>query len=389
MRFGVQRFHLAGTPLFGLTICLSLLAAPETTRANDGFYELASGGLRLSKAENITILQEDLRISFERISVTYQIRNLDNSRKQAVIGFPLPHPVSLDSEFDGPGPEGIFDMLRSFRITVNDEPVVPEGTDIAVVLFPPIRDLDTNLDEAVNGTLDISDLLRDAGLELDPENIDLSRLDDEQFAALIRGSLPEPYQDNFPGWWEIRQIPYWTQEFDARETLTIAHSYTPAPGGMISSGYDIEPGGRLELTAEQINYERENALYEMRRLRDNWRAGSNGAEISCSVSEDDLGEVMRQGLQDLLKSHIAADIIDTGQQGFLSTNYTFMTYILSTATSWTGPIDEFHLTIDGGGLPALFCLPGEIRLTDPEKYIYEVTLTDFTPTTDLEIVRPF
>ena len=389
MRSKVQKLRLSGIPLFSLAICLGLVAAPGSGFANDGFYELASGGLRLSKAENITILREDLRISFERISVTYQISNLDNRRKQAVIGFPLPHPVSLDSEFDGPGPEGIFDMLRSFRITVNDEPVVPEGTDIAIVLFPPISDFDADLGEAVYGTLDITDLLQDAGLELDPENVDLSRLDDEQFAALIRSSLPEPYRGNFPGWWEIRQIPYWTQEFGPKETLTIAHSYTPAPGGMISSGYDVEPGGRLDLTAEQIDYERENALYEMRRLRDNWRRGSNGAEISCSVSEKNLGEVMKQGLQDLLKSHIAADIIDTEQQGFLSTNYSFMTYVLSTATSWTGAIGEFHLTIDGGGLPVLFCLPGEIRLTDPEKYIYEVTLTDFTPTTDLEIVRPF
>lgn len=372
----------------GLIIAATFALGAPQTRANDGFYELASGGLVLSQADGIAIDYEELRISFNKVSVTYKIKNLDNAAKQAVIGFPLPHPQSLDDESDGPGAEGLVEMLATFETRVDGKDVSPEGTDIAVVLFPPIYAADVPIADRTASTLDITGLLRDAGLPLDAENLDLSQLDDETFSAMIRQSLPDDYRDQFPGWWEVRQIPYWTQTFEANAAIAVSHTYEPKPGSVIGSAYDVK-SGELQLTDENVSYEAENTKFEIERLRENWRAGNPGLEVSCSIHDEEIAEVVEGGIRKLLAQRIAEGVIDTSADDYLGTEYTHMTYVLTTANSWTGPIQDFNLVVDGQGLPLVFCIPGEIRLTDPDRFVYEVNISNFTPTVDLEIVRPF
>lgn len=78
------------------------------------------------------------------------------------------------------------------------------------------------------------------------------------------------------------------------------------------------------------------------------------------------------------------------QQGPGMMQATILSYILTTANNWRGPIGRFHLTVDKESTDTLvsLCRDG-IRKTGPTTFEWEAT--DYTPTRDLKMlfVKPF
>jgi hypothetical protein len=71
----------------------------------------------------------------------------------------------------------------------------------------------------------------------------------------------------------------------------------------------------------------------------------------------------------------------TGPEDYYSAPYyeTWLSYIWSTGSNWSGPIGKFHLTVDKGDPKNLvsFCWDGEVTKTGPTTF--EMEATDWYP----------
>jgi len=369
----------------GIVALVAALVAPAQLRANDGWYALDAAGLRLSKADRIAVVREDLNISFSEVRVRYRIRNLDARVKTGTIGFPIPHPGLLDDQTEGPGPDGVKRLLGTFSVKVNGRRVRPAGMMVQILA---VRDAEAPAGDGDAPTLDITDILRRAGLDPDSRAGGLlAHLEKTDVSDKVLAALPEAYRAGYPfalrGW----LIPYWRQTFQPGETLTIEHVYRPSPGQILLTSFELRdeagnPTNPREQIAEVAGY-----LNQAReRLREDLEEAYRGAgTVRCSIEEAQVAGILERHLASLvarLPPHIRGARTAPVRQGF-----SFMSYILETARSWHGPIGNFSLTINGGGRPVLFCFPGPIELVDRDKYVYRTQLFDFVPKADLDLTR--
>ena len=318
----VTRALLAAALLAGIT--------QHVAEANDSSASLGAGGLRFEEVDNVALEREELSISRSTIKVRYIFRNTEEFDFRTLVAFPLPGLSAADMYFGGDigFPREEPDNFVGFTVKVDGEPVTPKHQTRAYV----------------NG-VDVTKELQGAGVPINPmgeflgkrESV-LETLPDETKRKLAAigaidwvegGDFTEPR-------WTTQVTYYWPMTFPVGKAVRVEHTYQPVVGTFF---------------------------------------------FTKEVLEEDF--VKKDFCTDESFNKAALRMMPTGDNPMLIARD--ISYILTTANNWKGPIGAFKLTIDKetpGYLMSL-CLDG-IKKTGQTTYQFEAT--DFTPDRELRIL---
>jgi hypothetical protein len=320
---------------------LSLAWAAVPALANDSSAQLATGGLIFVHNDNVEMRSEDLAISSRLIDVRYRFFNKASSDVTVLVAFPMPE-VRVE------GPDEIISLptrdpvnLLAFTTTVNGKPV---KTQVEQHVFA--------------AGIDRTALLTSLGIPLAPHlqstNEALDRLPGDKRDELIRLGLAEIEEydagkgpdKHLSARWGLRTTFYWEQTFPAKAETVIEHRYKPSVGGSVQTSLGA-PYAVKEPWYEE--YKRKYCL---------------DPEFFAAV------ERLRKAANSEFGPPYAEQRID---------------YILRTGANWSGPIGQFHLTVDKGeaGNLVSFCGQGVRKTTDAK---FEMTKTNFSPEGDLAVL---
>jgi hypothetical protein len=231
--------------------------------------------------------------------------------------------------------------LLAFATTVNGKPV---KTQVEQHVFA--------------AGIDRTQLLTGLGIPLAPHlaatNQALDRLPRDKWDELIRLGLGEIEQydigkgmmKHLSARWSLRTTFYWEQTFPAKAETVVEHRYRPSVGGSVQTSLG-SPSSVKE--AWYDDYKRKYCL---------------DSDFFASV------ERLRKAAKSEFGPPYSEQRID---------------YILRTGANWSGPIGQFHLTVDKGESGSLvsFCGQGIKKTSDTK---FEMTKTDFSPDGDLAVL---
>ena len=337
-------------PALAVLLALSLPAA-----ANDGFGGLSATGLTFGRTDAVAMLEEDLFIGLDRISVDYLFRNTTDADVTGEVIFPLP-PVPVWSGYEGmmnlPEDLGREDLV-GFAATVDGKPVAVGIDRIAVLedawdetrppsaqYDSPGRDVTADLERlGLPLTLEVAPL-RAALMALDP-----ARRAEVEALGLAGYSPAEPslgMEEEVWAAWSIVTRYHWTQTFPAGQEVRVHHDYLNLP-----------PGGLFYWSEPPEDWQDY--------LRDVYCIDAGTSKAILKALEQPEPEFGNYG-----------------------TSFN-ISYVLRTANSWAGPIGRFRLTLDKGAAGNVISLCAEgVKKTGPTTFVVEKT--DYTPERDLEVL---
>ncbi len=316
---------------------------------NDTLATLAAGGLVPVKSTEIALESEDLDLSLHQVRVRYTFRNASDHDIEAVVAFPLP-------EIDGVGVfyvPMVLPLSRSINfMDFRVEQLWPSpGSGSASWKRTPVA-TETEV-RAFLEDKDITDELSRLGLPvsvLDPRmDSAISALPPQTREALLKnetigmeettGPDKTKRQMYYPGW-STRVQFYWKQRFPSHAVTVLEQTYVPVVGG----GYIVKNGSETKDLAPfcVTPHQRENIEEQVARSP----ATYDGSPV-------------------LLEREIK--------------------YILTTANNWSGPIEEFRLSIrtDSPTEIVLTCTPGLAQVSPSE---YRLMRSNFRPDRELDLL---
>jgi hypothetical protein len=320
---------------------LALGCAAVPALANDTSAELATGGLIFVHNDNVEMRSEDLSISARQVDVRYRFFNKAASDVTVLVAFPMPE-VRIE------GPDENISLptqdpvnLLAFTTTVNGKPV---KTQVEQHVFA--------------AGIDRTALLTSLGIPLAPHlqstNDALDHLPRDKWDELIRLGLAEieeydagkGSEKHLAARWGLRTTFYWEQTFPAKAETVIQHRYKPSVGASVQTSLGA-PYAVKEPWYDE--YKRKYCL---------------DGDFFAAI------ERLRKAANSEFGPPYAEQRID---------------YILRTGANWSGPIGQFHLTVDKGeaGNLVSFCGQG-VRKTSDTKF--EMTKTNFSPEGDLAVL---
>ncbi len=330
-----------------------LLLVPATGQANDGFGGLSATGLQFGKSRAIRMVAEDLYVSAKQVRVRSLFRNDGKEDIQGEVIFPLP-PISL-SELSNSGfalaEEHLDrDNVVDFRVTVNGSIIMVRTERIAVLEPPYDEERKASARYDAPGE-EVTALLKGYGIPLSM-NVQkvaaaLARLPQTAKATLKTRGLADFFAGEPPApAWSIIERYHWTQTFPAGREVTIEHRYNPAP-----------PGGIFVWPDNQTD--KDTYHHEL-------------------ITTYCIDAGTQQAIKKRLHPAEGSEFSGTGTALYLD-------YVLTTANTWNGPIDTFHLTLDKGQPRNVLslCIDG-LRKTGPTTF--EVEKKDFRPDQDLRLL---
>jgi hypothetical protein len=334
--------------------CLMLLVSCVSASANAGWGGFTATGLEFQQTDEVTLIEEELRIGMDRITVEYVFLNVTKTDVTGEVIFPLP-PVYQPEGYHFPGPTPAPESLVDFTLHVAGQKVEAD-VDIIAVIRPRWTD-ETPLSDVYDAPgRDVTAELRRFGIPLtfDSDRIEAALLalsDDEAWDASKLGlvtyrdfGIGKSDPDELSRMWSLVVRHHWTQTFPAGEEVRVSISYR-----------NVMPGG----------------LFDWEFLR----ASGDAEDFDKAFCLDsrDVAEI--------------AKLFDEPNKGWLVGATEF---VLRTANSWAGPIGRFRLIIDKSepGNVAATCLDG-ISQNGPTTLLWEAT--NFIPENDLLIlfVYPF
>lgn len=333
-----------------------LLGLALPALANDGFGGLSATGLTFDQTDAVEMVQEDLFIGIDRVSVDYVFRNRTDHDVTGEVIFPLP-PVAVwaswESSMNLPEDLDTPDIV-GFSATVDGQPVEvtldtvaviedqwEEGRALSEQYDTPGRDVTAALERfGIPLTLNVA-RIRDMLLALSPE--DQAAIKAAGLADFYQGDASGDMPPDAYGMWSIVKRYHWTQTFPAGAEVRISHSYANRP-----------PGGLFYWSNPPEDYQ--TYLVDQYCIDD----GTSAALVKAikSPTNEEFGDF-----------GIAYNIA----------------YVLRTANSWAGPIGKFTLTLDKGDPKNVISLCAEgVRKTGPTTFVVEKE--NYTPAKDLEIL---
>ena len=316
--------------LAGTLLASSTLAG--LARANDSTAELGAGGLQLVYSDAIQLVSEDLYVSVSQVRVKYRFRNVSDAAVTTLVAFPLPpiDAINPDDEMvvlPDPGSANFVD----FTVTANGKPVAPTLYERASAL-------------GIDRTAELAKLRLPLNPLVDGVQDRLDSLTAGQIDQLARLGLIEAGGGSADPDWHYEAVFYWQQTFPPGKETEVEHTYKPV------AAYGLFAESSLDEQWYKDNY--------------------------C------IDAAFAAGAAKLLKPVIDSDNAYLYEER--------ITYILTTATNWAGPIHEFNLTVDSGEPDAIasFCAES-VRKTSPTTYEYSAE--DYNPEKDLQvlIVKPY
>ncbi|MCB1488096.1 MAG: DUF4424 domain-containing protein [Bauldia sp.] len=322
------RRSLARLP-FGALLGAAILASPAvpTASANDSTAELGAGGIQLVRTEDIALLSEDLFVSADEVRVTYHFRNQADTPKTYLVAFPLPTidaivPEEMNIVIPRAGDPNFVD----FKVSVDGIPIVPSIAERATAL-------------GVDRTAE----LQRFGLPLNPiadglyqtlEALPQSTKDELNRLGLV---YVDPY--SVQAAWKLETTFYWEQTFPPGRDVVVEHSYVPVVGYGFFGDYALT-----------------DPYYKTHYCID--------ADFDRAV-----------------RKKLAA--VKNNSNPYLDEKR--LSYILTTARNWSGPIGDFTLTVDKGSTDALvsFCGTG-VKKVAPTRF--QIKARDFIPEQELDVL---
>lgn len=318
----VTRVLLAAAVLAGMS--------QQAAEANDSSASLGAGGLRFEKADNVALEREDLDISRKAIKVRYVFRNTSEYDFRTLVAFPLPDLHAADMYFGGDigFPKEDPENFVGFTVKVDGESILPKHQIRAYV----------------NG-VDVTKALEEAGVPINPmweflgrrESV-LEKLPDETKQKLTAiGAIDWVKDSEFaqPRW--TTQITYyWPMTFPAGKQVRVEHTYQPVVGTFFFT----------------------KDLFNEDYITKGFCTGEAFKKAALAMMPDGENPML-----------IARDL----------------SYILTTANNWKGPIGSFKLTINKqtpGHLMSL-CMTG-LKKTGPATFEFEAK--NFTPNKEIRIL---
>ena len=325
--------------LAGLVASLWLTTAPAF--ANDTTAQVAAGGLIYVQNENVSMADEKLYISMEKVTVDYIFHNNSDKDVESLIAFPFPDVTGSGDFMDGV-PDTESDNFLDFQATQDGKPIVPDLQQRAFSLG-----------------LDVTDELVKAGVPLVPFGNKTGEALNKISPALAedwekRGMIIGQEIDNGSGMqrdlvpvWTLKSAYYWKTMFPAGKDIAVSHKYKTGTGSTVAVTF----------------------------LDDGDPPGERLADYKKRYCVDD----------DLLKSVRKATDERIAAGGYSAYFENWVGYILTTGSNWSGPIGHFTLTIDKSDPANLVSFCGEgVKKTGPTTF--QMTKEDFYPDKDLEIL---
>ena len=327
----------------GLLI-MALAAVPGgAALANDTTAELATGGLMLTKSDNIEMRSEDLYISPRQIRVSYRFYNTSPADVTTVVAFPMPDVTVADVGTNVTLPTHDPENLLGFSTSVEGTPVKARilqkvlakgGTDrtadlerLKVPLAPHLPSTDKALGKLPRAAWDE---LRQLGLA-----------DAEEYSAgrSMRKGHPSPR-------WTLQTTYYWEQMFPAGKEIAVEHRYKPS-----------------------IGRSAQTMLGDPEAMKEGWF--KDYARKYC-LDTAFLAAVERA--RNAAKSPYGAPFSEER-----------ISYSLATGSNWARPIGQFRLVVDTGDPAGLVSFCGEeVKKTGPTQF--EMRKADFSPDQDLHVL---
>jgi hypothetical protein len=345
-----------------------------TTNAysNDTTATVAAGGIQYKKSPDISMDEEVLKISLDKIDISYRFFNHSNHVINETIAFPLPRVKnwtgfpSWDEDYiahkfisDNPIDKDSQHMINSdsiynsnlktwienapfinFTRMVNNETYGyhyriqafdPSGNDITATLYKN------------NIPLSVPYLM---GYE------EAGELEHNQALKEKLKTLQLLDKKNNPIW-TTQTTYFWNQQFAPNKEIISGHSYKPGTGYLW-----------LSQTNKNSNPKSLNNL-----------------SISGGIQETNLNNYCPTKTDE---ATILRYLQGSGESKTLRVYE--IQYILTTGANWNGPIKKFRLEITPpkSDMPVLFCWPGKLEKTKDGKIVSNIE--NFIPKNDLKIL---
>ena len=316
-------------------------SAVGAARANDSTAELATGGLVFVQNDDVEMRAEDLHISTQEVRVLYRFFNKAAKDVTVLVAFPLPEVriAEQDQNISLPTEDAV--NFLAFETKVNGQPVTTKVEQRAFAVG-----------------IERTQYLRDLGIPLAPHlnatNEALDRLPPEKWDELLRLGLAETeeydigkgMQKHLAARWGLTTTFYWEQTFPAQQETIIEHHYKPSVGG----------SAQTDLGAP---YAVKEPWYDDYRRK-------------YCIDKDFYATIER--LRKAAKSEFGPPY---GEQR--------VDYILKTGANWSGPIQDFELTVDKGSPDALvsFCGKDVKKISATQ---FQMRQKDFSPEGNLSVL---
>lgn len=304
-----------------------VMGGAQAAMADDGQAAFENGALVFGKSATITMKEETLTVSRSLITADFQFVNTGTRPETITVAFPLPDMNAADAEgYYIPVEDN--DNFVGFT-TVVDGKAVTHGLEQRA--FAPDGHEITNLLKAQE-----IPLVRPYDTYLDL----LGALPKKRQKALIKAGAAAGKPNDISPQWVTKSKFYFQQTFLPGKPVHIVHSYKPSLDTSNMSFYS----GDMAPSEEQI-------------------------KLFC------LNDGVKAKVQALEKTK-------TGDYAYAA--QFSLSYVLSTAKTWAGPIGTFHLIIDAEKPGVVTSMCGDAKPTSPTRF--EFTAKDYVPDRDLNIV---
>lgn len=314
--------------------CAILFCCRTLVLANETAADIGAPGIFFKEEKNISIEQEDLYISQEKVQVKYLFKNHSNKDIQTEIAFPIPE---YDYDFTVMGSGGHGPDFSDFNVKIDGKDIkyqkevraLLNGNDVTQILAKLGISIETMGEPGISsGDQTIGNILNENSFHMR-----FSKLPQKDQQSLINAGLVSKNPEIHIPLWTVAIKYHWSQTFPANRTLSISHSYTP------HRGYDTLTKGRPDHVTEV-----------------------------CMTPED----------KDWLKQ--APDYL----------HIQFVRYILVTANNWKQPIKKFNLILertserdDPSKWRISTCFEKPLTKSGPARY--EANISDYIPSEDITV----
>ncbi|MBF0182399.1 MAG: DUF4424 family protein [Magnetococcales bacterium] len=317
------------------TMLAAWLILTGNALANDGIGELGVGGVVAGKTDRVYLRKEVLEVSLDRIKVAYEFINRSDAPVTLPVMFPLPRygPLGEENRYQGE-PEAFSVRIDGVRRA--------HRTNVRAVHCPrsaverPCRDVTAALKKIGLTDRQMAYFTPEASPFAFLRNDFPKPLARGQVEALRKQGLMEMPQEKDASpmpLWEVEVTYLWEVTFPPRKVVEVEHAYRPFP----ARGGAATPD--------------ESALRER----------------FCA----------EKGILDFWNRIAPEDRFDAGPN---------IEYILTTANTWAGPIEDFTLILKKSTPKELIslCFPGTATRIDP--LTLEFRLKNFKPERELNVL---
>lgn len=336
-------------------------------QGNDTSATIAAGGIVFKTSDDISMDEEVLKLSVDRVDVAYRFFNHSSHQIQETIAFPLPPiPYGEASFRDDIYPTWDEEYFARQLLDENRGGRTSSSTSNSSSLHQKLAHASfVNFERTVNGVVygyeyrnqaflpnnkDITELLRRHDIPLSIQYLrgfmDAGRLEtDHTLKNKIKklGLLDKKGEPR----WRTQTTYFWTQYFEPKQETMVTHTYRPQPGY-----HWLEAKAPKSLSEVKLQF--------------------RGAP-SPSFKDYCVSPQMESALLHLLQSREMTRVIE-------------IQYILKTGANWKGDIKKFRLEITPpkGTAHTLFCWKAPIQTLTDGRIVSEIN--DFKPDQDLRIL---